>query len=100
MDATIGALIVAGVTLGFNVFVHMFGGSWRLSQKISSLEGSIAAIQAEIKKLGDVLIRMADMRGELRVHDTRITAVEQDVRELRHGEGFIRGSRGIDREFP
>jgi hypothetical protein len=27
------------------------------------------------------------------------TSVEQDVRELRHGRGFIRGERGIDGEY-
>ena len=29
-----------------------------------------------------------------------IRNVEKDVRELRHGEGFVRGTRGIDREYP
>lgn len=100
MDTAIGALIVAGVTLAFNVSLHMFGGGWRLSSRLTSLEISIAAIQAEIKKLGDVLIKMADIRGELKVMDTRMTACEQDVRELRHGHGFARGAGGIDREFP
>ena len=66
---------------------------------MTSLETSSAAIQSEIKKLGDVLIKMADIRGELKVMDTRLTACEQDVRELRHGEGFVRGARGIEREY-
>ena len=99
MDTTIGALIVAGVTLAFNMSLHLFGGGWRLSQRLTSLETSSAAIQSEIKKLGDVLIKMADIRGELKVMDTRLTACEQDVRELRHGEGFVRGARGIEREY-
>lgn len=83
MDTAIGALIVAGVTLAFNVFLNLFGGGWKLSQRLSSLETNIAAIQDELKKLGEVLIKMADIRGELKVLDTRVNAVEQDVRDLR-----------------
>lgn len=107
MDTAIAAVIVAVVTLGFNIALHLFGGGWKLSQRLSSLEAGITAMQQEIKKLSDVLIKMADMRGELRVLDTRLTAldmrtaaVEKDVRELRHGDGFIRGARGIDKEYP
>lgn len=100
MDTTLGVFVVAAVTLAFNIFVHLFGGGWRLSTRLTSLETSISSIQLEIKKLGDVLVKMADMRGELRVMDTRLTAAEQDIRELRHGDGFIRGARGADREYP
>lgn len=100
MDTTLGVFVVGAVTLAFNIFVHLFGGGWRLSTRLTSLETSISSIQHEIKKLGDVLVKMADMRGELRVMDTRVTAVEQDIRELRHGDGFIRGPRGVDREYP
>lgn len=54
---------------------------------------SIAGIQSEIKKIGEVLINQADQ-------NRRIIHLEDDVRELRHGEGFVRGQRGIDREYP
>lgn len=99
MDTAVGGLIVAGVTLAFNVFLHSFGGGWKLSKRLASLESGIQATQAEIRKLSDVLVRMADLRGDIKVIDTRLTAAEQDIRELRHGEGFVRGTRGIDREY-
>ena len=54
---------------------------------------SIAGLQSEIKKIGEVLINQADQ-------NRRIIHLEDDVRELRHGEGFVRGSYGIDREYP
>ena len=53
---------------------------------------SIGAIQTEIKKIGEVLINQADQ-------NRRIIHLEDDVRELRHGNGFIRGPSGIDREY-
>lgn len=54
---------------------------------------SIAGIQTEIKKIGDILINQADQ-------NRRIIHLEDDVRELRHGHGFVRGDLGIDREYP
>lgn len=54
---------------------------------------SIGAIQTEIKKIGEVLINQADQ-------NRRIIHLEDDVRELRHGRGFIQGQAGIDREYP
>lgn len=99
MDTALAACIVAAVTLGFNIFLHLFGGGWKLSTKLASIEAGMNAMQDEIKKLGDVLIKMADMRGEIRVIDTRLTSAEQDIRELRHGQGFVRGPGGIDREY-
>jgi hypothetical protein len=53
---------------------------------------SITAIQVEIKKIGEVLINQADQ-------NRRIIHLEEDVRELRHGRGFIHGPGGIDREY-
>jgi hypothetical protein len=99
-DTAYAMLIVAGTTLAFNICLHLFGGGWKLSSRISSIEVNVAAVQAEIKKLSDVLIKLADMRGEVRVLDTRVTAAEQDIRELRHGQGFVQGRRGIDGEYP
>lgn len=93
METTGAAVIVAGVTLLFNVCLHVFGGGWRLSNRLSSMETTLTAVQEDLRKLSEVLIRMADMRGELRVLDTRMAAVEQDVRELRHGDGYVLPAR-------
>jgi hypothetical protein len=50
-------------------------------------------IQSEIKKIGDVLVNQADQ-------NRRLIHLEDDVRELRHGQGFVHGPKGIDREYP
>lgn len=100
MESGTIAIVIAGLAFGFNVVLHLFGGGWSLSKRLTAFESAISNMQIEIKKLGDVLVKMADMRGELRVLDTRIAAAEQDIRELRHGDGFIRGRQGVDREYP
>lgn len=77
---------------GISVFVTM-------RNTVTNIRTEVSGMQKEIKKLGEILITQADMRGEMRVLETRITASEQDIRELRHGDGFVKGSRGIDREY-
>jgi hypothetical protein len=91
------AAIIGG---GLLVLVTLKNDVKSLKEGAGHLKDDLKGMQAEIKKLGDILINLADIRGEIRVHDTRITAAEQDIRELRHGQGFVQGPRGIDREFP
>lgn len=62
-----------------------------LGRDLTRMEADFCDMKLEIKKVGDVLIRMA-------VTDTRLTNVEQDVREMKHGQGFIQ--RAIAGEYP
>lgn len=71
---------------GVSVFVTM-------KNTVANIRAEVSGMQTEIKKLADVITRMA-------VTDIRLTNVEQDIRELRHGQGFVQGPRGVDREFP
>lgn len=101
METATVAIIIAAATLIFNIGIHVFGGGFSLSTRLSKIESAVDGMQTEIRKLADVLVKLADMRGDLRVLDGRVAAAEQDIRELRHGDGFIRGRRsGIDGEYP
>src|SRR5437899_3253480 len=98
---TIGNIVEIGSIVGGGVLVL-----WTLKADVNSLKAGakslkddLAAMQVEIKKLGDILVNLADIRGEIKVLDTRLTATEQDIRELRHGDGFVKGPRGVDREY-
>ena len=83
-----GALFVAGS------FLYRRGGTETGVQvTLQQLAGDFAGMQDEIKKISDVLINQADQ-------NRRIIHLEEDVRDLRHGRGFVQGSRGIDREYP
>lgn len=59
---------------------------------VKNMKTDVEGIQKEVKKIGDVLITQADQ-------NRRILHLEEDLRELKHGEGFVRGTRGIDREY-
>lgn len=92
---TIGNIIeiVSIIAGGITVFVT-------LRNTVANIKTEVTGMQVEIKKLGDILVAQADMRGDMRVLENRVTATEQDIRELRHGKGFVQGPRGIEREYP
>ena len=84
-----------------NFVDKIWGGGWKLSNRITKLETGVDGIQAEIRKLVEAIGKIADMRGDIRVLDTRVLSAEQDIRELRHGKGFIRDRRdAVDGEYP
>lgn len=85
---TLGNIIEIASIIGGGVLVFA-----TLRQTVENLKEEVGGMQIEIKKLADVITRMA-------VTDIRLTNLEQDVRELRHGRGFVQGDRGIDREYP
>ena len=64
----------------------------------------MASVGEDLKALRNVLVDLANMRGDYRVLDQRLLAVEKHVDELRHGDGFVRNRSlsdpGINREYP
>ena len=82
---TIGNIIEIGVIAAgaISIFVG-------LRSTVSNIKEDVQGMQTEIKKLADVITRMA-------VTDLRLTNVEQDIREMRHGKGFVQES--IDGEY-
>ena len=62
-----------------------------LGKDLKHMEADFFDMKIEIKKVGEVLIKMA-------VTDTRLSNVEQDVRELKHGRGFVQ--QELTREYP
>lgn len=84
------SIIVGGIT----VFVT-------LRNTVANIKTQVDGMQIEIRKLGEILIAQADIRAELRAVDKRVSAIEQDIRDLRKGRGFIQGDRnGVDGEYP
>lgn len=91
---TLGNLIEIASIIGGGLLVLI-----RLNNNVVSLKIDVGGMQVEIKKLGDILIAQANLRGELQGITTRLNTAESDIRDLRHGDGFIRGPRGVDKEY-
>lgn len=54
----------------------------RINNNVVKLNTDVKGMQDEIKKIGDVLIVQTDQ-------NRRIINLEDDVRELRHGDGYV-----------
>lgn len=74
---TIGNIIEITSILGGGALVLL-----QLKNTVGNLKTDVTDMKAELKKVGEVLIKLA-------VTDTRLSNVEQDIRELKHGEGFV-----------
>ena len=87
---TIGNIIEISVILigGFATLIT-------LRNTVSNLQNDMIDMKAEIKKVGEVLVKMA-------VTQSRLDSVEQDIRDLKHGRGFVhpRSDGGINGEYP
>lgn len=83
----ITVLCIGGaVTLGGGLLAL---GSFRKS--VENLTRDMTDMKEEIKQVGKVLVTLA-------VTTTRLDSVEQDIRELKHGRGFIQPR--INGEYP
>lgn len=83
-----GAIVVAG-----GIVISRVRDGTKLETAVTTAISEISELKKEFKKFGEILINQADQ-------NRRIIHLEEDVREIRHGEGFVRGSRGIEREYP
>ena len=91
---TIGNIVeIVSIVLGGTAVLYT------LKNDVKTLKRDFLAIQDEIKKLGDILVNLADIRGDIKTLSARIGMAEQDIREMKHGDGFIKGPRGVDREY-
>jgi len=84
---------IVAYLLGAAFFVMMLRADIRvLRHDMASLTFRQDALSEAFSQLTNILTKVA-------VQDTRIASIEEDIRELRHGRGFIKGDHGVDGEY-
>lgn len=85
---TLGTLlqIIVFLSGGLMAFMRVQGKLDLLSQRVDSLEKTSSNVSSILQQLA--------------AHSQQINSMEEDLRDLRHGRGFIRGRNGIDGEYP
>lgn len=74
-------------------FLYRRGGSdVELKLAVAACLKEISAIKAELSEFGKAMTKLA-------VQETKIDLLMKWYDELRRGEGFVKGARGIDREY-
>lgn len=89
-NVRIGDLLVVASLVGTGI-VYAFK-SGRFAESIANMQEEIVALKNNLKVIGDVLTMVA-------VQKTEIKNIQEDIKELKHGDGFVRGPKGIDREY-
>lgn len=93
---SVGNIVEIGSIIGGGLAVF-----FTLKNNVATLKEDVETMQAEIKKLGEVLIGMARFDEKLSNLDKRVTVHDHKIDDLQHGEGFVRNRRsGVDGEYP
>lgn len=99
----VAASFAGGITVTMAIMRAIGGGSWHLSGRLTSIEGSLVGVQSEQRRQGDMIERqgrllevLAEVRGDIRVinnrienNEKRIANAEQDIRDIQRGEGYV-----------
>ena len=94
-------IVTTAITLLVNFLYKVFAGgikSGTVTQRLGSIENAIIAIQIDLKQMTGILVDLASVRGDIRSLANRTERNEQDIRELRHGRGFVQEE--IKGEYP
>lgn len=85
---TVGTLLEIGtIVVGGVIALSKFATKFALFHAdLTGVKTDMTDMKSEIKKVNELL-------ASAREADRRITRLEDDLRELRHGEGFVTGNR-------
>jgi FtsZ-binding cell division protein ZapB len=86
-----GDLLVVASLAGTGL-VYAFK-SGRFAESIKYMQQEISALKELTKSLTGVLSTIAEQKKD-------IEYLREDVKELKHGRGFVQGERGINGEYP
>jgi hypothetical protein len=94
-SVSLGAILNAAVLL-----VGFVGAFVRIGGRIDLLAQRLKSVEETLKDTRDFEKRLTINEERITNHGRSITTVQQDISDLRRGEGFIKGNRsGVDGEY-
>jgi hypothetical protein len=88
--------------IGVQTALFLFGGAamvLRTDFSSKSLKEQVTSIQSELKGLAVVVTTLAVQDERMNNQAHRIDAMDEKIERLRRGDGFVAGSRGIEKEY-
>lgn len=100
----IDASAAAVIAVGLNIAVTLIGGGiayGRVSTRLDAHDADTKRIEDGLHELRSLLVSSAVEADRLRRAEADIQNLEEDVRNLRRGIGFIndRNEKSVDREY-
>ena len=77
--------IVLVLTMMGGVAAMFFG----VKSDVRIVKHDLHSLNDKVSMMGEAWIRMGDVLTKVAVQDERLNRVEEDMRELRHGEGMV-----------
>lgn len=90
------------IGIGVQTALFLLGGYAmviRTDFSSKTLKEQVEAIQKELKGLATIITTLAVQDERLNNQARRIDLIDQKIEGLRRGEGFVAGSRGLEKEY-
>lgn len=94
----VGDILVV-MSLAGSILFYAFR-SGQFAESIKTMQREIRDLKDVAKQLASVITENAVMSNRLNTAADRLNIMDKKIEDLRHGHGFIQGSRGIEREYP
>jgi cell division protein FtsB len=98
MSVKLGDLLVMLSLLGTCLWYAFRSG--RFAESILTMQKEISELKDVAKENAKVLVELAVQQNRLDGQAARLNTLDQRIEDLRRGDGFIAGRRGVDRPYP
>lgn len=71
----------------------------KLNMAVENALTEISELKQEISKIGQILTQVAVQNERMDNMGQRQNLMDRRLDELRHGDGWVRGPKGIDKEY-
>lgn len=88
--------------IAIQTILYLLGGFAiviRSSEGNRALQEQVRGIQTELKSLAHVVTQMAVQDERLNNQGQRLNDMDKKIEALRRGDGFVAGSRGVEKEY-
>ena len=96
-NVRVGDILVVTSLAGSILFYAFRSGQF--AESINHMQDEIEQLKKVAQELAKVITTQAVQSNRLDTAAERLNMMYRKIEDLRHGDGFIAGRRGIDREY-
>ena len=83
------------------VIGSLIGTAFIFAYKTGAFTESVNAMKKEMEKLSEITKTISDVLTTVAVQKREIEFIREELKELKHGRGFVQGERGgVNGEWP
>mgnify|MGYP003387214218 CR=1 FL=1 len=90
----------SGLCIAASFLFRKGGDMAKLKMAVENALTEISELKQEVSQVGQILIKLAVQNEQLNNIGQRMNMMDRRYDELRRGDGYIHGPRGVDKEYP